>query len=116
MGRRVIKLIVALSIFAFAAGSVANADPISDFFRRLRNSMAHPQKKSGSRSKSSKQSASKEASTTPSPGPSLGPPDQHNIRTGSAAAPESRGGKRDVPYAVPVPGKQGLVTSPIAPD
>ena len=115
MSRSVIKLIVALSIFGFAAGNVANADPIGDFFRRLGNSMAHPQKKSGSRSKTSKQSASKEEPTTPTPGPSLGPPDQHNIRTGSAA-PRAKGAKRDLPYAVPVPGKKGLVISPFAPD
>jgi len=115
MGRRVIKLIVALSIFGFAAGNVASADPISNFFRRLGDSMAHPQKKSGSRSKSTKQSASKEESATPTPGPSLGPPNQHNIRTGSAA-PRAKGEKRDVPYAIPVPGKKGLVTSPFAPD
>jgi hypothetical protein len=117
MSRSVTKLIVALSIFGFAAGNVANADPISNFFRRLGNSIAPPQKKSGSRSKSSKQSASKDASTapSPSPGPSLGPPDQHNTRTGSAA-PRAKGAKRDLPYAVPVPGKKGLVISPFAPD
>jgi hypothetical protein len=117
MGRTVIKFIVALSILGFAAGNAANADPISDFFRRLGNSMSHPQKKSASRNKSRKQSASKDASTapSPSPGPSLGPPDQHNVRTGSAA-PRVKGGKRDVPYAIPVPGKKGLVTSPFAPD
>ena len=116
MSRRVAKFIVALSIFGFAAGDVVNADPISNFFRRLGKSMSHPQKKSGSRSKSSKQSATKEESATPTPGPSLGPPSQHNIRAGSAAARESKGGKRDVPYAIPVPGKKGLVTSPFAPD
>jgi hypothetical protein len=123
MGRRVIKFIIALSVLGFAAGNVANADPISDFFRRLGHSMAHPQTKSPSRSKSSKQSASKEASTAPSPSPSpsvapspsLGPPDEHNIRTGSAA-PRAKGPKRDLPYAVPVPGKKGLVISPFAPD
>jgi len=115
MSRRVAKFIVALSIFGFAAGDVVNADPISNFFRRLGNSMSHPQKKSGSRSKSSRQSASKEESATPTPGPSLGPPSQHNIRTGSAA-PRAKGEKRDVPYAIPVPGKKGLVTSPFAPD
>ncbi|HEV2045974.1 MAG TPA: hypothetical protein VGQ95_05175 [Chthoniobacterales bacterium] len=115
MSRSVTQIIVALSIFGFAAGNVANADPISNFFRRLGNSMAHPQKKSGSRSKSTKQSVSKEESAPPTPGPSLGPPNQHNIRTGSAA-PRAKGEKRDVPYAIPVPGKKGLVTSPFAPD
>src|ERR1700730_16251188 len=107
MSRSVTNLIVALSIFGFAAGSVGHADPVSNFFRGLWNSIAPPQKKSGSRSKSSKQSASKDASTAP--------PDQDNTRTGSAA-PRAKGAKRDLPYAVPVPGKKVLVISPFAPD
>jgi hypothetical protein len=32
------------------------------------------------------------------------------------AAPEAKGAKADIPYAIPVPGKQGFVISPFAPD
>src|SRR6266513_3642179 len=54
------------------------------------------------------------ASPKPGLGPSPGPPDEHNVPTASAAPEE--GGKADVPYAIPVPGKQGFVTSPFAPN
>jgi hypothetical protein len=115
MGRAIIKFTIILSILAFAAGNVASANPIGDFFKRLGNSIAHPQKKSRAHSKSSKQPASEEASTPPSPGPTGGPPSGQNIQA-ALAAPEVKGGKRDVPYAIPVPGRKGLVTSPFAPD
>ena len=97
-------------------GDVADAGSFMDFLKAIGNSIAHPQKKSQSRTKSTKQLASKHtASPKPSLGPSPGPPDEHNVPTASAA-PEAKGGKADVPYAIPVPGKQGFVTSPFAPD
>ena len=95
---------------------VAEAGSFTDFLKAIGNSIAHPEKKSQSRAKSTKQPASKHtASPKPTLGPSAGPPDEHNVRTASAAQ-EVKGGKADVPYAIPVPGKQGFVTSPFAPD
>ena len=97
-------------------GGVADAGSFMDFLKAIGNSIAHPQKKSQSRTKSTKQPASKNtASPKPLLDPSPGPPGEHNVRTASAA-PEAKGGKADVPYAIPVPGKQGFVTSPFAPD
>src|SRR4029453_10653595 len=76
------------------------------------NSIAHPQKKSPSRTKSPKQSTSKlTASAKPTVGPSPGPLDERSVRTESAA-PEAKDGKADVPYAIPVPGKQSFVITP----
>ena len=97
-------------------GDVADAGSFMDFLKAIGNSISHPQKQSQSRTKSTKQLASKHtASPKPSLGPSPGPPDEHNVPTASAA-PEAKGGKADVPYAIPVPGKQGFVTSPFAPN
>jgi hypothetical protein len=97
-------------------GDVADAGSFLDFLKAIGNSIAHPQKKSQSRTKSTKQSASKlTASARPTVGPSPWPPDERNVRTASAA-PEAKNGKADVPYAIPVPGKRGFVISPLAPD
>jgi len=97
-------------------GDIADAGSFMDFLKAIGNSISHPQKKSQSRTKSTKQPASKQpASPKPTLSPSPGPPDVHNVRTASAA-PEAKGGKSDVPYAIPVPGKQGFVISPFAPD
>ncbi len=106
-----------LSLIGFLMiGDVADAGSFMDFLKAIGNSIAHPQKKSQSRTKSTKQPASKHtASPKPSPGQSPGPPEEHNVRTASSA-PKAKGGKADVPYAIPVPGKQGFVTSPFAPD
>jgi hypothetical protein len=96
-------------------GDVADAGSFMDFLKSIGKSISHPQKKSQSRTKSTKQRASKHtASPKPSPGQSPGPPEEHTERT-ALAAPKAKGGKADVPYAIPVPGKQGFVTSPFAP-
>ena len=94
---------------------VADAGSFMDFLQAIGNSIAHPQKQSKSRTKSTKLASKHTASPKPSLGPSPGPLDEHNVPTASAA-PEAKGGKTDVPYAIPVPGKQGFVTSPFAPN
>jgi hypothetical protein len=115
--QRLTRLIVVLSLSGFLmVRDVANAGSFMDFLKAIGNSIAHPQKRSQSRTKSTKQPASKHtASPKPTVGPSPAPPDEYNVRTASAA-PEAKGGKADVPYAIPVPGKQGFVISPFAPD
>jgi hypothetical protein len=110
-------LIVVLSLIGFLImGDVADGGSFMDFLKAIGNSIAHPQKKSQSPTKSTKQPASKHTvSPKPTLAPSPGPPDEHTVRTASAA-PEAKGAKADVPYAIPVPGKQGFVISPFAPD
>ena len=121
-------IVVCLSVFAFlAAPGAAEAGPFEDFFRSIRNSMARPAPKSRpvqSRQTSRKQnnetppSDAADASnnqTSPSPTPAPAPPNRNNVRVAKATAVKTNG-KDDLPYGIPVPGKQGLVTSPFSPD
>ncbi|MEP6699157.1 MAG: hypothetical protein ABJB09_05435 [Verrucomicrobiota bacterium] len=110
------------------AGTAAQADPIGDFFKRLGNSIAHPQKKPSPtprpRGRGRTGAISPEASPTASPTVSPGAlpltamhatPTPPMVRP-AASAPPAKSGKRDVPYGIPVPGKHGFVTSPFAPN
>jgi hypothetical protein len=119
MRRQLTKLTMLMSLGLYLITSPAEARTLGDFFKALGNSIAHPQKKQSKprSSKSGKESGTKEVSPTPSPTPSssIAPPTQQNVRTASLA-PEAKGVARDSPYAVPVPGKKGFVTSPFAPD
>lgn len=119
MHRRLTTVITAFSLTAFVAASdVAEARSFLDFLKAVGNSIAHPQKKPQTPSKTSKigkETPDKGVAATPTPTPTAAPPNQQNVRT-AAAAPESKSGKRDVPYGIPVPGKQGFVTSPFAPE
>jgi hypothetical protein len=113
----VIALLLAACLLA-TNDAIAASDPVSDFFRRLGNSIAHPQKHPRPASKTNKkQSAGKNASPAPSATPAAigATPTPIGVRAASAA-PAAKGAKRDVPYGIPVPGKPGFVTSPFAPD
>jgi hypothetical protein len=98
---------------------VAESGPFSDFFRALRSSIAHPVQKSRSH-----RSNRKEHNETPPSDASnsqttvhqvAGPPDGNNVRVAKATS-ITKQEQSDVPYGTPVPGKQGLVTSPFSPD
>jgi hypothetical protein len=115
MQGRLTRLMAAISLVALVATSNnANARTLMDFLRALGNSIAHPQKKSVPPDKSGKEPANKTAFPTPSPTPSPSPLNEPKILL-ALAAPETKERNRDLPYAIPVPGKKGLVTSPFAP-
>ncbi len=104
----------------------APANPIGDFFKSIGRTLGkwhqqpppeHPKKKSsGGKSTSEKQSeneAQHAAETSPATLAPSATPTPIDIRP-ATLAPRGQGG-RDVPYAVAVPNKPGLVTSPYAP-
>ena len=117
-----------LSIFALlSATHVAEAGPFENFFASLRKSFARPTPKPRAQQpprnghKQSNEAPPSDASdasssqTSPSPTPAPAPPNPNNVRVAKAIATR-KNPKGDVPYGIPVPGKQGLVTSPFSPD
>jgi hypothetical protein len=113
-------IVVWLSMFAlFTATDVAEAGPFLNFVRALRRSVAHPQQKPRSHRSSRKQnneappSDASNSQTSASPVPA--PPNGRNVRTAKTALAAKKG-KSGLLYGTPVPGKQGLVTSPFSPD
>jgi hypothetical protein len=122
------SIVMYLSIFTlFGAPEIGQAGPFDDFFRSIRNSFAHPAPKPRSpqprrsNPKQSNETPPSDASDTsnnqnsPSPTPAPAPPNPNNVRVAKATAAR-RNRNSDLPYGIPVPGKQGLVTSPFSPD
>jgi len=113
-------IVVWLPIFAlFTATEAAEAGPFGDFFRTLRRATVHAQPKPRSHRNSRKRnneappSDASNSQTSGSPVPA--PPNGHNVCSAKAAAAAKKG-KSGLLYGTPVPGKQGLVTSPFSPD
>jgi len=130
----------------FATTEVAEAGPFRDFFRAVSRSIAHPEAKPRSHRSSRKQNneappsdaSNDQTSGAPLPaapnrrnvneapptdvstsqasgGPVPVAPNGHNVRAAKAARAAKKG-KSGLLYGTPVPGKQGLVTSPFSPD
>jgi hypothetical protein len=131
MKRPLRTIVLSLSIFTLlAATEIAEAGPFENFFSALRKSFARPAQRTRqpqshrSSSKQSNEAPPSDASdasntpnsqTSPNPTPVPAPPNRNNVRVAKATATK-RNGKNDMPYGIPVPGKQGLVTSPFSPD
>jgi hypothetical protein len=112
-------IVLPLSIFiAIAAPDVAEGGPFREFFRAIRSGITHPNEKQRPHRSSRKQNQSppsdapnSETSTSSVPAP----PGRRNVRVAKASS-GPRQERADLPYGTPVAGKQGLVTSPFAPD
>jgi hypothetical protein len=123
--RRVSLLVVLL--FVVCPGS-ANADPVGDFFKKVGQSVSkafQPQPTPHQPRKLARTSRRPTAQTSNVPGPtpialeqSPQPTQQEkpgpNLLPASVAPAEKA--KGDMQYAIPVPGRKGIVTSPYAPE
>ena len=122
-------IITCLSIFSLFS-TTGQAGPFEDIFKSIRSSFAHPSPKPRSPQprrntrKPSNEAPPSDASdtsiisnsqTSPSPTPVSAPPNPNNVRVAKATAAKTKQ-NGDIPYGIPVPGKQGLVTSPFSPD
>jgi hypothetical protein len=130
----------------FATTEVVEAGPFRDFFRALSRSIPHPEARPRSHRSSRKQNneappsdvSNDQTSGEPVPaapnrhnvnegppsdasnsqtsgGPVPAAPNGHNVRAAKAGRVAKKG-KSGLLYGTPVPGKQGLVTSPFSPD
>ena len=113
------RLVVALAIFILVSHRV-KAGPLADFFHKVRYAITHPEQKSRTQTKTHKKASDTPvtdyASRHSEAGDAVsGPPKTRNTRSATVAS-KKKGKKNDLRYGVPVPGKQGLVTSPFAPD
>jgi hypothetical protein len=116
------------TLFFFGARCV-NADPVGDFFKKVGQSISkafeprptpnptEKKTKRASRHPTSPQSNVAEASPTPLEQLTVVAPKENlppTVLRASAAPPGKA--KGDMPYAIPVPGRKGIVTSPYLPE
>ncbi|MEP6604090.1 MAG: hypothetical protein ABJB69_09100 [Spartobacteria bacterium] len=123
------KIIVGLIAGGLFAQVAQATDPVGDFFKRVGNSFKNAGKQPAPRRTTSKTGGKRAGekgapNASPSPGaeilagaptPSATPVPTPSARRASAVT-ATKDAKRDAPYGIPVPGKDGFVTSPFAPD
>jgi hypothetical protein len=99
---------------SFTQTEVAEAGPLRGFFRALTNTIPHPEYRSRQHRgghKGHNQTPPSDDRATPDH--AAGPPDGQNVHAVKATSVTQQRDS-DLPYGTPVPGKQGLVTSPFS--
>jgi hypothetical protein len=110
------RILFCASFFVALPAGQLRAESLGDFFKRLGNSFAHPQKHpSPARNRAAKPRGTGETLGSPSPSATPPPTAEPTVRTASVVT-EARNSRRDVPYGIPVADKPGFVTSPYSPD
>ena len=110
-----LSLLQILLVGLIGLASPAQAGSLGDWFKKVGDSFAHPQKHpTPSPHSRSGRSKAGEAVASPSPTPPPAASPEPTVRTASIVN-EGRVIKRDIPYGIPVAGKPGFVTSPYSP-
>ena len=131
--KRVALILLVLALLAGGHSATAG-NPIGDFFKRLGNSIAHPHtsptphRTNAKGATTVKNKNGKEQTTppdrppaappippVPTPTPALTPMPLPLMVRSASGVPPSKKPRQDLPYGIPVPNKQGFVTSPYAP-
>ena len=107
--------LLCLFLYLSAFASPAEAGPFVDFFRSVKHAFSQPQRKSTHHTTHKTDDAENKPDRPAEKTSASEPPSAHNTRT-AERIPGGGNPKLDLPYATPVPGKQGFVTSPFAPD